>query len=86
MELWAWAWGALAIDAVHISVDGGQTWQAAAVEPREQRSWQRFSFSWRMREAGSITVASRPTDPAGATQPPAAARNAIHTVAVTVTA
>jgi sulfane dehydrogenase subunit SoxC len=84
VEAWGRAWAETGIRTVEVSVDGGRTWQAATVEPREQWSWQRFSFTWRPAEAGLVTLASRATDLAGATQPPAGARNEIYAVAVTV--
>jgi sulfane dehydrogenase subunit SoxC len=84
VEIWGRAWAAAGIRSVEVSPDGGRSWQAATVEPREQWSWQRFSCPWRPRTAGIVTLACRATDLAGATQPPTGARNEIHTVAVTV--
>jgi sulfane dehydrogenase subunit SoxC len=83
--IWGRAWAPRGIRTVEISADGGQTWQAATVEAREQWSWQRFSYSWCPTRPGDVTLACRTTDSEGASQPPDGARNAIHTVAVTVT-
>jgi sulfane dehydrogenase subunit SoxC len=84
VEIWGWAWGAAGIAQVEISLDGGGTWLPAAVEPRRQWSWQRFTFAWRPPHAGMFTLAARATDTRGAAQPIAKARNAIHTVTVTI--
>ncbi len=84
VEIWGWAWAAAGISGVAISLDGGETWAPARVEPRREWSWQRFSFAWQPRGTGSFTLAARATDTRGASQPLAKARNAIHTVAVTV--
>ena len=84
VEIWGWAWAAEGICTVEVSVDGGQTWQAAALEAREQWSWQRFRLAWRPSEAGGVTLLCRARDATGATQPSSRARNAIHAVPVTV--
>jgi DMSO/TMAO reductase YedYZ molybdopterin-dependent catalytic subunit len=84
IEVWGWAWGAAGIAQVEISRDGGETWSSATVEPRRQWSWQRFSFDWRPQRPGAYTLAARATDTRGAVQPTAKARNAIHTVGVTI--
>jgi DMSO/TMAO reductase YedYZ molybdopterin-dependent catalytic subunit len=85
VEIWGRAWAPRGLRSVEVSIDGGQQWQPAAVEAREGWSWQRFSFVWRPAAAGPATIACRATDRLRATQPPTAARNAIHRVAVTVT-
>jgi DMSO/TMAO reductase YedYZ molybdopterin-dependent catalytic subunit len=84
LEIWGWTWGAAGIAQVEISLDGGETWSPARVEPRRQWSWQRFSFDWRPQRAGSFALAARATDARGTVQPMAKARNAVHTVAVTI--
>ena len=84
VEIWGWAWGAAGIAQVEISLDGGATWSAATVEPRRQWSWQRFAFGWRPQRAGAYKLAARATDARGAVQPMAKARNAVHTVDVTI--
>jgi sulfane dehydrogenase subunit SoxC len=85
IEIWGWAWAAAGIRTVEVSVDGGRTWRAATVDSRREWSWQRFSLWWHPADAGRVTIACRATDYAGAGQPPAGARNEIHSVAVTVT-
>lgn len=84
VEIWGWAWGAAGIAQVEISLDGGETWSPASVEPRRQWSWQRFSFDWWPQRAGAFTLAARATDAGGASQPMAKARNAVHTVEVAI--
>jgi sulfane dehydrogenase subunit SoxC len=84
VEVWGWAWAAAGIAQVEVSVDGGETWSPARVEPRRQWSWQRFSFDWRPGGTGSFTLAARATDTRGAVQPMEKARNAVHTVTVAI--
>lgn len=84
LEIRGWTWAAAGVAGVEISTDGGETWAPARVEPRRQWSWQRFSFDWQPAGIGSFTVAARATDTRGATQPMAKARNAVHTVTVTI--
>lgn len=84
VEIRGWAWAAAGIAQVEISLDGGESWAPARIEPRRQWSWQRFSFDWRPSGTGTFTLAARATDTRGAIQPIAKARNAIHTVPVTI--
>jgi sulfane dehydrogenase subunit SoxC len=84
IEVWGWAWAAAEIVRVDVSVDGGQSWSAARIERRRQWSWQRFAFDWRPTGAGSFTLAACATDSRGAVQPMSKARNAVHTVTVTI--
>ncbi|HLH89072.1 MAG TPA: molybdopterin-dependent oxidoreductase [Xanthobacteraceae bacterium] len=84
IAIWGWAWGAAGIAKVEISLDGGETWSLASLEPRRQWSWQRFSLNWQPSRAGAYTVAARATDLRGIVQPQAKARNSVHTVGVTI--
>ncbi len=84
VELWGWAWAAAGIAEVAISTDGGASWAPARLEARRQWSWQRFSYDWRPGGHGSFTLAARATDARGATQPLEKARNAVHSVTVTI--
>jgi DMSO/TMAO reductase YedYZ molybdopterin-dependent catalytic subunit len=83
-EIRGWCWGEQEIARVDVSLDGGQSWRGAAVEPRRQMAWQRFSL---MADCapGPLTIMARATDVTGKTQPERAARNAIHAVKVLVT-
>lgn len=84
IAVWGWAWAAAEIVQVEVSVDGGQSWSPARVERRREWSWQRFVFDWRPTGAGSFTLAARATDSRGVVQPMSKARNAVHTVMVTI--
>lgn len=79
-----WAWSASDIDVVEISTDGGRTWAAAKVEPKEHGYWQRFSYRWAAHHAGHCELLSRATDRKGCTQPLDGARNSVHRVGITV--
>jgi DMSO/TMAO reductase YedYZ molybdopterin-dependent catalytic subunit len=64
----AWS-GAGAITQVEVSVDGGQTWHAAHLEPpRERWLWGRWSFAWDA-PPGQYHVMSRATDEVGRVEP-----------------
>jgi hypothetical protein len=52
-----------------VSVDGGQTWQSAHIEPpRERFMWVRWSYRWEAPQKGSYTLMSRATDEVGRVQ------------------
>lgn len=82
-EIWGWCWGDHAIAIVEISLDGGQSWQRAEVEPRRQMAWQRFSLLADC-APGPLTIMARATDTRSVTQPPRDARNAVHGIKVSV--
>lgn len=64
----AWS-GAGAITQVEVSVDGGQTWHAAHLEPpRERWLWVRWSYVWEA-QPGVYRVMSRATDEVGRVEP-----------------
>ena len=86
------AWSGLApIAAVDFSVDGGATWEAAELEPQEERwAWRGWRFRWQA-EPGSHIICSRARDEDGNEQPVAPlwnlggySNNAVQTVNVTV--
>ena len=67
---YAWS-GAGAIDQVEVSVDGGETWQSAHIEPpRERLMWVRWSYRWDARQRGTYHLMSRATDEVGRVQSP----------------
>jgi sulfane dehydrogenase subunit SoxC len=79
-----WAWSAGAVRRVDVSVDGGAAWREARLEPRrEGYTWQRFALDWVPATPGAYVLQCRATDEQGRTQP-AAGRNRIHAVNVTV--
>jgi sulfane dehydrogenase subunit SoxC len=84
VEIWGRAWASSGVRGVEVSVDGGRTWRPAKLEPREQLSWQRFSYTWSPIRTGAHALAARATDFDGVTQPLSGARNAIHLVSVSV--
>jgi len=82
MTVWGWAWSASGVRCVDITFDGGRSWVSADVAPREQQSWQRFSYRWQIDGSGVYHIGSRATNSEGQSQPLADARNAVHTVRV----
>ncbi|MFV0383472.1 sulfite oxidase [Paracoccus sp. (in: a-proteobacteria)] len=65
----AWA-GNGDVAAMHVSVDFGQTWQEAALEPAPNRfAWQRWRAQVTLPEAGYFEVWARATDMNGVSQP-----------------
>ena len=65
---YAWSGGG-AITQVDVSVDGGETWQAARLEePRDRWMWVRWSYPWDAHSTGKYHVMSRATDAAGRVQ------------------
>lgn len=83
-EIWGWCWGEHEIAQVDVSLDDGQSWRPAKVQPRRQMAWQRFSLVADC-APGSLTIMARATDVRGQTQPAREARNAVHAVKVSVT-
>ena len=65
---YAWS-GAGAIANVDVSVDGGETWGPAHVEPpRERFMWVRWSYRWDVARKGTYTLMSRAADEVGRVQ------------------
>lgn len=85
-EIWGWAWGSRPIARVEVSCNGGGAWTEARVEPRRQWSWQKFSLPWEADGHQRAELRARATDEDGNVQPDVGARNAVHCIAVTVTA
>jgi DMSO/TMAO reductase YedYZ molybdopterin-dependent catalytic subunit len=88
----AWA-GDGAVTAVDVSIDFGQTWRSANLEPPPNRlAWQRWKIDLAFRRAGYYEVWAQATDGNGRTQPMMApgwnpegyANNMCHRIAVTV--
>jgi sulfane dehydrogenase subunit SoxC len=86
------AWSGWApVARVALSLDGGDTWADAALEPAESRwAWRRWTFGWEA-EPGEYALCCRASDEAGNVQPDEApwnvggyANNAIQRVPVTV--
>jgi DMSO/TMAO reductase YedYZ molybdopterin-dependent catalytic subunit len=83
VEIWGWAWADGGVRAVDVAVDGTD-WQAAKLEPPNGWTWQRFTLPWVPRRRGRVTLACRATSTSGELQPPAERRNAIFSVAASV--
>jgi len=65
----AWA-GDLDVEAVHVSIDFGATWQAATLErPVNRFAWQHWSADVQFPQTGYYEVWARATDSAGRSQP-----------------
>jgi DMSO/TMAO reductase YedYZ molybdopterin-dependent catalytic subunit len=88
----AWSgWGPIV--EVQVSVDGGSTWEAAALgDPPAAHAWQAWSYRWHPVEQGTYELCCRATDATGRQQPMQPqwnlggyADNEIHRVMVTVT-
>lgn len=71
----AWA-GEANITKVDISLDNGQTWQAAKLgKDQAKYTWRQFEFEWKAPEVGSFLVMARATDDKGRMQPVVATWN-----------
>jgi hypothetical protein len=87
------AWSGMAeIVRVELSVDGGETYAEAALEPGAgPYAWRRFTLPWEPASPGEHVVCARATDAAGNVQPAAPPwnlggymNNAVQRVAVSV--
>jgi sulfane dehydrogenase subunit SoxC len=83
-RVWGWAWSAVPVKAVEISLDGATQWRNAAVDARVGFCWQRFTFDWTPQARGPQQLACRATDANGNVQPDGGARNAVMRLQVTV--
>lgn len=87
----AWS-GRGPVTAVEVSVDGGESWSTAALDPPVGRwAWRRWTFAWQPDGPGDRVLCCRATDEAGERQPlaPVAnlggyANNAVQRIPVTV--
>jgi sulfane dehydrogenase subunit SoxC len=70
-ELSGRAWSGLGeVTQVDVSVDNGQTWTRAQLEPALGRwAWSRWSTQWTVTEPGRYELLARATDATGAVQP-----------------
>lgn len=84
IEIWGWAWSASDVERVDVSVDGGNSWSQACLEPRSHRCWQKFSLDWSVPRAGRYQLISKATDSKGQTQPMDGARNSVYAVPVEI--
>jgi DMSO/TMAO reductase YedYZ molybdopterin-dependent catalytic subunit len=65
----AWA-GETDVEQVEVSVDGGETWKAAAfIGPFEPFAWRQWQLLWEAGQPGTYTLMARATDAQGRRQP-----------------
>jgi DMSO/TMAO reductase YedYZ molybdopterin-dependent catalytic subunit len=71
----AWS-GAAPVIAVEVTVDGGESWAAAELDPPTEHpwAWRRWSYDWDA-TPGGYTLSARATDAAGRVQPVSQAWN-----------
>lgn len=80
------------IQAVDVSVDGGENWSTAEfIGPNERFAWRQWQFIWQAEEKGAHTIMARATDRKGQRQPMNASwnvlgygNNGVHEHAITV--
>jgi DMSO/TMAO reductase YedYZ molybdopterin-dependent catalytic subunit len=82
VEIWGWAWADSGVSTVEISVDGGQSWRAAELEPRSGWRWQKFRTVWDAGSEGEAVLMSRAIDRQGKMQPASDWRNSVYAVKV----
>lgn len=71
-HIYGLAWtGAGCINKVEISVDGGENWNPAVVQPglQDAYSWLHWNYTWFANQKGEYTIMSRATDSSGFVQP-----------------
>ena len=78
-----WAWSHDGVSSVDISLDDGQTWQAADLDSRIESSWQRFTLALQL-SPGHHHVIARATSKDGQRQQMSERRNHVHRVWFTV--
>jgi sulfite oxidase len=65
------AWGADPVTSVEVSIDGGRSWKAAALNANQRTrfGWRQWEFAWAPRESAYYTILARARDASGSTQP-----------------
>jgi DMSO/TMAO reductase YedYZ molybdopterin-dependent catalytic subunit len=84
VEIAGWASSFRGVARVMVSADGGTSFARAALAPRRGWAWQRFSLAWRPGHRGTAELQVLAIEEGGRSQPAADARNAMHTVRVSV--
>jgi sulfane dehydrogenase subunit SoxC len=85
VEIFGRAWGHAAVQAVELSTDGGLSWFAAGLDPRQSGySWQTFRARWTPPGSGRYEIAIRARDIQGHVQPEGLHINQIQRVAFEV--
>ncbi|PPD15866.1 MAG: molybdenum-binding oxidoreductase [Methylobacterium sp.] len=84
-DIWGWAWAARGVNRVEISLNGGENWMPAQVEPASGPAWQRFSLTVPTAGPGpTVRLIARAQSADGHWQPMTGARNAVHVVDITL--
>jgi DMSO/TMAO reductase YedYZ molybdopterin-dependent catalytic subunit len=83
-RIWGRAWAEAGVARVEVSADAGKTWRAAALDARDEWSWQTFDIDWTPPAPGPYVLQSRAVDMRGTVQPAEGARNSIYSVPVTI--
>lgn len=96
VEVRGHAWGGKGdVAAMHVSIDFGQTWQEATLDPAPNRfAWQRWRANLTLPQHGYYEVWARATDKDGVSQPPSSpawnprgyANNIQHRIAIVAAA
>jgi DMSO/TMAO reductase YedYZ molybdopterin-dependent catalytic subunit len=84
IEVWGWAWSDPGIARVEVRAGAGGGWIEAAVEERRGRAWQRFVAPMVAAYSGRQALTVRAWNDDGTCQPETGARNAWHSVSITV--
>jgi sulfite oxidase len=66
------------VERVEVSMDDGNTWQAATfIGPHETYAWRRWEYRWQATAPGQYTILARATDNRGRVQPESARWNVL---------
>ncbi len=70
--------GESSVERVDVSIDGGASWQPAAlIGPSEPFAWRHWQFLWTENDPGEVTLMARATDGEGRSQPMSAEWNVL---------
>lgn len=70
VEGFAWSGDGASVVRVDVSTDGGRSWSATVLGPKEGKyAWRRFAIAWVPKAAGTASVLARARDDRGAVQP-----------------
>jgi hypothetical protein len=70
VEIRGLAWsGTGRVSSVQVSVDGGSTWQAAALDPGAEFEWTLWNLSAKLTQPGALELVARAKDASGSVQP-----------------
>lgn len=81
--IWGWAWAGAGLERVDVSLNDGNTWITADLEPNSGWAWRRFSLSWKPAATETYFLMSRAFDKLERGQLMDNARNAVYRISVT---